>query len=92
MDEDWRFTLSWKRTWRDRLDDLEGRDRKDPACLAYVRRNRGSSNPTEAWHWTVSSDEQRIGWGYTAEGPRVAIREAEKAWAEWKARGNSQSL
>ena len=86
MSEDWRFALSWKRTWRDRLDDLEGRDRKDPRCLAYVRRDRASSDASQAWHWTVSIDQQRIATGYTADGPRLAVREAEKAWAEWKAK------
>ena len=86
MSEDWRFALSWKRTWRDRLDDLEGRDRKDPRCLAYVRRDRASADASQAWHWTVSIDQQRIATGYTADGPRLAVREAEKAWAEWKAK------
>ena len=91
MSDDWRFVLTWKRTWRDRLDDMEGRDRNDPRCLAYVRRDRGSTDPKEAWHWSVSVNEQRIAKGYTADGPRPAIREAEKAWAAWKAQGDPQS-
>ena len=84
MSEDWRFNLSWKRTWQDRLDDLEGHDRKDPRCLAYVRRDKASLDPAEAWQWAVSVDGQRIASGYTAEGPRPAIRAAERAWGEWK--------
>lgn len=84
MPEDWRFTLSWKRTWPDRLDDLMGRDRKDPRYVAYVRRNRGSTDSREAWRWTVSFDQQLIASGYTAEGPRPAVRAAEKSWAAYK--------
>ena len=85
MADDWRFTLSWKRTWRDRLDDLEGRDRKDPRCLAYVRRIRGTTDPQEAWLWSVGIGHDRIASGYTATGPRPAVRAAEAAWQEWKA-------
>ena len=84
MRESWCFTLSWKRTWQDRLDDLQGRDRKDPSCVAYVRRNRGSLDTQESWHWTVSINDRRVASGYTADGPRPAVRAAEKAWATYK--------
>ena len=84
MPEDWRFALRWKRTWQDRFDDLEGHDRNDPRCLAYVRRNKASLDAAEAWQWSVLVDDNRIASGFTAKGPVPAVRAAEQAWAGWK--------
>ena len=84
MSDNWRFTLSWKRTWSDRLDDLVGRDCTDPRCIAYVRRDRGLADPKRAWRWSVSAGDQPVASGHTADGPRLAVRAAEAAWAEWK--------
>ena len=84
------FILKWSRTWADVADDFTGRDLEDSTSFIRVYRQHATSDPAKAWAWMVTIDQQRVASGHEADGPegaRPAVRAAERAWAEWTARG-----
>ena len=59
--------------------------------MSFIRvyRQHATADPDKAWLWVVTIDQQRVASGHEADGPegaRPAVRAAEKAWAEHKAR------
>ena len=81
--------LKWKRTWPDKADNFTGRDPDNPLSFVRVYRQHATADPDRAWLWVVTIDQQRLASGHEADGPegvRPAVRAAEKAWAEHRAR------
>jgi hypothetical protein len=88
------FLLKWKKTWPDRTDDFTARVPDHPDSFIRVYRQKATSDPARAWLWIVTMRGERVASGHEADGPegaRPAVRAAEKAWAEWKGRADSQS-
>ena len=88
------FVLKWKRTWPDKADDFTGRDPDEPMSFIRVYRQHATADPDRAWLWIVTIDQQRVASGHEADGPegaRPAVRAAEKAWAEHKARAGKSA-
>lgn len=94
MPDDETFALKWKRTWPEVADDFTGRDPKDRLSFVRVYRQKATPDPAKTWFWVASIDERRIASGHepdNPEGARLAVRAAERAWRDYKAKGDSQT-
>jgi len=85
-DDDRAFVLKWTRTWREdrKKEDFIGRDPAAPDMFARVLFAAGRPDPTPAWAWTFSDGHVQFDSG-NAETARIAAREAEEAYATWRA-------
>ena len=88
------FLLKWKKTWSEAVDDFTGRDLEDPFSFIRLYRQKATPDPERAWYWIVTIRGERVASGHEPDFSRRAppvVRAAEKAWAEWKAKADSQS-
>jgi len=84
--DDQPFALNWSRTSPDdgKNEDFTGRDLVAPDIFARIRFDAEHRDRARAWSWSVSVGRVDIDRGH-AERVRLAAREAEEAYARWRA-------